>query len=208
MSQEADLNRQLVEAAKTGDVGQVRRLIDAGADVNAPAEHGLRPLLVAAHHRHLDVVRALLAGGADVNYAGFSEGTVLVFAAETGNTELVSLLLDAGADANLALSEDGQMALHVAAFLDRKEVVPLLVRAGADVNRQTRSNAGTNMFNGGAKLWGETPLHFAAAYASPATIEALLAAGADKTVGNAHGEPPIAYAGRHLRPQEVLRLLR
>jgi hypothetical protein len=44
--------------------------------------------------------------------------------------------------------------------------------------------------------------------ADPPTIEALLAAGADRAAPNAHGEPPIASAGRHRRPQEVLRLFK
>jgi ankyrin repeat protein len=208
MSQGADLNQKLMEAAESGDADEVRRLIAEGADVNFTTEHGFRPLLMAVYYAHLDAARVLLAHGADVNYAGFSEGTALIFAAGSGLAEIVSLLLEQGADVNLALPRGGETALHVAVFSDRTEVVQLLLQAGADVNQRTATASGTDLFNGGAKLWAETPLHFAAAYAGPATLEALLAAGADKTLGDAHGEPPIAYAGRYRRPQEVLRLLR
>jgi ankyrin repeat protein len=208
MSQDADLNQKLMKAAESGDAEEVRRLITAGADVNYTAEHGFRPLLMATYYAHLDAVRVLLAHGADVNYTGFSEGTALIFAAGSGHAQLASLLLDAGADVNLALPTGGETALHVAVFSDRTEVVQLLSRAGADVNRRTATGGDTDLFNGGARLWAETPLHFAAAYASPATIEALLAAGADKTIADSHGEPPIAYVGRYRRPQEVLRLFR
>jgi uncharacterized protein len=201
-------NRELMEAAKSGNLDEVCRLVEAGADVNFPAEHGLRPLLLATYYDHSEVARYLLERGADVNYAGFSEGTALMFAAGAGQAPLVALLLDAGADPNVALPRGGETALHVAAFSDQTEIVQLLIRAGADVNRRTNTNARTDMFDGGAKLWAETPLHFAAAYADPPTIEALIAGGADRAAPNAHGEPPIASAGRHRRPQEVLRLFK
>jgi uncharacterized protein len=165
-------------------------------------------LLMATYYGHSEVVRYLISRGADVNYAGFSEGTALIFAAGAGQAELVSLLLDAGADPNVALPRGGETALHTAASADQTEVVRLLIRAGADVNRRTHSDARTDMFDGGAKLWAEAPLHFAAAYANPPTIEALLEGGADRAIPNAHGESPIAYAGRHRRPKEVLRLFK
>jgi ankyrin repeat protein len=58
------------------------------------------------------------------------------------------------------------------------------------------------------KLWGEAPLHFAAAYGDEEMIQALLAAGADRTAANTHGETPLAYAGRHRRPRGVLKVLK
>jgi uncharacterized protein len=207
MSQDSDLNQKLMKAAESGDADEVRRLITAGADVNFTTDHGFRPLLMAVYYAHLDAARILLAHGADPNYTGFSEGTALIFAAGSGHTQIVSLLLNEGADANLALPRGGETALHVAIFSDRTEVVQLLLQAGADVNQRTATAGDTDLFYGGAKLWAETQLHFAAAYAGPATMEALLAAGADKALGDAHGVPPIAYAGRYRRPQEVLRLL-
>ena len=83
-----------------------------------------------------------------------------------------------------------------------------MLRAGADPNQRAGSGQPTSMFEGGARLWGETPLHFAAAYGEAALIEAMLAAGADKAIPNAHGEAALAYAGRHHRPGEIIRLLR
>jgi uncharacterized protein len=207
MSPDADLNQKLMSAAEKGDAEEVGRLITAGADVNFTTEHGFRPLLMAVYYAHLDAARVLLSHGADVNYTGFSEGTALIFAAGSGHTPIVSLLLEGGADVNLALPRGGETALHVAIFSDRTEVVQLLIQAGADVNQRTATAGETDLFYGGAKLWAETPLHFAAAYAGPATIEALLAAGADKSLGDAHGQPSRTYAGRHRRPLEVVQLL-
>jgi hypothetical protein len=63
-----DRGEALRDAARTGDVAGVTRLLDAGvpADAKAP-RHGQTPLLFAAGEGRLDVVRLLVARGADVN---------------------------------------------------------------------------------------------------------------------------------------------
>ena len=73
----------------------------------------------------------------------------------------------------------------------------LLLAAGADVNRKTLDGGETSLFDGVARLWGETPLHFAAAYASADMVRILLEAGADKNIPNAHGDLPRSYYSRH-----------
>jgi ankyrin repeat protein len=203
---EVNSDEALLDAAGKGDLAEVRRLIEGGADVNCQGRHSLTPLIAAFNH--VEVIRYLLAQGADVNYGGFREGSMLMLAAYSGRMELVSLLLEAGADVILILPGGGQTALHMAAVTGQTEAARLLPQAHADVNRPTQSNAATDMFNGGARLWGETPLHFAAAYGDREMVEALLAAGADKALPNALGELPLAYAGRHKRPREILQLLK
>jgi hypothetical protein len=84
----------------------------------------------------------------------------------------------------------------------------MLLVAGADPNQHAKSGVATSMFDGGAKLWGETPLHFAAAYGDEEMIRAMLLAGADRKAQNTHGETPLEYAGRHRRPREIRNLLR
>ncbi|MEL6926913.1 MAG: ankyrin repeat domain-containing protein [Bacteroidota bacterium] len=54
---------------------------------------------------------------------------------------------------------------------------------------------------------GETPLHRAAAYADERTIQLLLDYGADRSAKDAHGDSPITWASRHLRPGRILALL-
>ena len=54
---------------------------------------------------------------------------------------------------------------------------------------------------------GETPLHRAAAYAEIATIELLLDYGASKETKDAHGDSPLTWASRHLRPGAILSVL-
>jgi outer membrane protein assembly factor BamB len=63
-----DRGEALRDAARTGDLAAVTRLLDAGvpADAKAP-RHGQTALLFAAGEGRLDVVRLLVARGADVN---------------------------------------------------------------------------------------------------------------------------------------------
>ena len=53
-------------AVSGGHVGMVRRLLAAGAQVNAVTEEGITPLLLAAAHSQCEVAHLLLVAGADV----------------------------------------------------------------------------------------------------------------------------------------------
>jgi ankyrin repeat protein len=199
---------KLIAAAQAGDLAQATEALAAGADVNAPNSHGVTPLLEAAGQGHLKVARLLIDRGAEVDYTGMSEGSPLMLVAFMGQTELLRLCLAAGANPNLALPAGGETALHMAAVASRTEAAGLLLAAGADPNQHAKSGVATSMFDGNARLWGETPLHFAAAYGDEAMIEAMLRAGAGRAAVNTHGETPLQYAGRHQRSRGIRNLLR
>ena len=55
---------------------------------------------------------------------------------------------------------------------------------------------------------GETPLHVAAAKSGAELIQALLDAGANKTVRNTNGKTPLDYATDRERPAAVAQLLK
>src|SRR5215208_6089153 len=114
MERETNLNQALMQAAERGDLSEVQRLVESGADVNFTAAHDFRPLLMAVYYAHREVVEYLIGRGADVNYAGFNEGTALMFASGSGDAVLASLLLESGADPNVAMARSGETALHVA----------------------------------------------------------------------------------------------
>jgi ankyrin repeat protein len=95
----------------------------------------------------------------------------------------------------------------MAAVARQTAAVKVLLDAGADPTLHVKSGMATSMFDGNVKLWGETPVHYAAAYGDEEMIQALLLAGADKVALNAHGETPLDYADRHRRPRSVRNLL-
>jgi len=90
----------------------------------------------------------------------------------------------------------------------RTAAVRMLLAAGADPNLHAKSGVATSMFDGTVRVWGETPLHYAAAYGDEEMIRAMLSAGADREAPNTHGETPREYAGRHRRPPSVWDLLK
>lgn len=65
-------------AARIGDTGIVRLLIERGADVNAANERGHTVLYCAGGHGHLDTVRLLLENGADLNAKFTHDGKTLL----------------------------------------------------------------------------------------------------------------------------------
>jgi ankyrin repeat protein len=99
-------------AAFFGKTEAVRRLLDAGAPVDAYTRNDLanQPLHAAAAGRHAEICRALLAAGADVNATQHGGFTPLHEAAQGGDDELVELFLSAGADPSVAVEAGGTPA--------------------------------------------------------------------------------------------------
>ncbi len=207
MSSPTDLNAALFAAVQAGDLARVGDALAAGADVNAANAHHVTPLLEATGQGHVEVVRHLVGRGALIDYTGMAEGSPLMLAAFMGQVKILRLFLGAGADVNLAMPVGGETALHMAAVTNQSAAAKCLLDGGADPNRRVKSGVGTSLFDGGAKLWGETPLHFAAAYGDEEMVRAMLLAGADRAAPNSHGEPPLAYAGRHRRGRDIRKLL-
>ena len=87
----------------------------------------------------VEIARLLLDAGADIEQ-GIPGSTPLLIACETCRPELVSFLLQRGANAEAA-DDEGWTCLHCAcrngAF--GREIIPLLVKAGADVTEKTSS---------------------------------------------------------------------
>src|SRR5690348_7871800 len=159
-----DQDAALLAAAQAGDLAKASDALAAGANVNAVNPHHLTPLLEASGQGHLEMTRYLIDQGAEIDYTGMREGSPLMLAAYMGQLEFLRLFLEAGANANLAMPEGGETALHMAAVTGKTAAARMLLDAGADPNRHVQSDATTDMFSGNQKMWGETPLHFAAAY--------------------------------------------
>lgn len=90
----------LHEAAKTGQIGVARWLIDhRRMSVNTFNMEGCSPLYCACNAGHVELAQLLLEHGANVNRGDRDESrTPLLYACIKGNIEIVQLLLSHGAD--------------------------------------------------------------------------------------------------------------
>ncbi len=126
----------LHQAAKSGDVAKVKRLLEHGeADAEARDEDGRTALYVAAKAGKAAVVKQLLEAGADAEAKGEERWragwTALDIAAYNGHVDVAKLLLKHG-----YADKDVGMALFRAAhgYSNTAAVAKLLLEHGADVN--------------------------------------------------------------------------
>jgi ankyrin repeat protein len=103
-------------AIRSGQIGAMRALLEAGADVDARDEgcNGWTPLMTAIHKDRTDLALLLLEAGADVDARSPGGTTGLIMAAGYGHTDTVRTLLEHGADP-YAESAPGLNALWSAA---------------------------------------------------------------------------------------------
>jgi len=157
------------------DLEKTRLLVEKGADVNAKAADGSTPLYVATGvHGNNATIRYLLEKGADPKTLR-NDADYLTRVANSQDAEMVRLFLDRGLDPH-RISSGGINALEVSLTCDGGAKAQLLLAAGSDVNVANKT-AGT-VKNGPIESTGITPLMRAATCGQPATVAALLKAGA------------------------------
>jgi Ankyrin repeats (3 copies) len=90
-----ELNDQLYEAVRKGDLAAVTSLLDKGADVNAKFRYGATALFKAAERGHTEIAKLLLARGADATVKDtFYGATAMSWALDNGHVEVVRAILD------------------------------------------------------------------------------------------------------------------
>ena len=149
----------LPDPVPTGSLGSldlIKALVAHGANVNARASKGqtstflnltgATPFLLAAFKNDLTSMRFLVEHGADPAIATSTGSTALMAAAglgydegrhpdwtEAASLDAVKLVLDSGGDVN-AVDENGNTALHGAAFTGALSVIKLLAGKGAKLD--------------------------------------------------------------------------
>jgi ankyrin repeat protein len=164
-------------AATNGNAAILGRLIQAGADPNAPiSETGDTALMIAARTGKVDAVKMLLDHGAKVNAKETWGGTTaLMWAVAEMHPEVTKLLVDRGADvnakSNFVPSASGR------GFEGTSAVAP-------------KANQATEEFASG---W-MTPLIFAARENDLESAKVLVQAGADVNAVGADGKDALGLA--------------
>jgi uncharacterized protein len=152
-----------IGSGKLSSLELVEKLVDHGADVNARLKRGASgrgvlsrvgttPFLLASMTADLPYMKKLLELGADPKLPNADHCTPLMAAAGIGclapgeeagtedeAIEAVKLLLTHGNDVN-AVDDNGETAMHGAAYKNLPKVVELLARAGAKIDIWNRKN--------------------------------------------------------------------
>jgi uncharacterized protein len=115
----------------------VKRLVAAGADVNAKDATAQNTFLIAASEGYLELLEFTLANRADVELLDSYNGTALIRAAERGHAPIVGRLLQTPIAVD-HVNNLGWTALHEAIVLGKGtesyiDTVRLLVAGGADL---------------------------------------------------------------------------
>ena len=129
--------RALCKAARDGDLGELRRILEAGIDPNAlvavqngdGVEYDTTALVSAAGFGHLKAAALLLDRGASLDKPTSTGRTPLMVAASNDRSAVVRLLLERDADKEATDQEDWT-AFHFACHFNHPGCVEALVRAG------------------------------------------------------------------------------
>lgn len=136
---EAPHAEALIQAAQSGDIDEVRQLLDSGVDVNSVLMGDGTALIAAVRGGQQPMIDFLIERGADVNLGVRGDGNPLIVAAREGSTDAVRELLDRGATIDAIVPEDESPLIQAAAE-GRADVVRLLIDRGADVNQSALAN--------------------------------------------------------------------
>jgi ankyrin repeat protein len=194
---------QLRSAVKAGSIGEVKKAIANGANVNSMGFRSYGslvkpPLHEAASRGHKEIAQLLIAKGANVKAKTDDGKTPLHSAAAKEHENIAELLIAKGADVN-AKDNKGRTPLHWATgtgWQGGYEIAKLLISKGANVNVNSKGDV-----NGG------TPLHNAAREGRSETIKILIDNGADVNAKNVTGHTPadIAILRKRTETADLLR---
>ena len=225
----------LVFAARHGDIGTVRVLLDAGADVNQVTEYGWTALLTATQNRYYQLGKYLLERGADPAIGNTGGWTPLYIATDNRNIEsgdyptrqpdmdhmqYIDLLLDNGADPNARmvsstetrtifthqwLREEGATAFWRASQSSDTELMRRLLDAGADPLIATHNGTTALMVASGIG-WVEGVTHEWSREQNVQTVNTLLELGANVNARDLDGRTALMGAA-HKGRSEIVQML-
>ncbi|XP_067286656.1 caskin-2 isoform X2 [Pseudorasbora parva] len=189
--------RPLHYAAWQGKAESVLMLLRAGASVNGASQDGQIPLHLAAQYGHYEVSEMLLQHQSNPCTVNKVKKTPLDLACEFGRLKVTQLFLSSNMVVAL-LEGNGRdnTPLHLAARNGHKDIIRLLLKAGIDINRTTKSG---------------TALHEAALYGKTDVVKLLLDAGIDVNNRNTYNQTALDIVNQFTTShasKEIKQLLR
>ena len=135
-------DQNLVVAAQEGRIEDVRKYIEAGANIEYQDDQGINALIAATQEGHVAIMKLLLERGADINKPNADRQTPLLLAVSLRHPiGLIQILLGADADVNPMPSEAGETpvlcAIDRAILYGHFDILRSIIEAGAKVNKKT-----------------------------------------------------------------------
>jgi len=130
----ADAASALLDAAGGGDLASVRRLVDAGAGLEARDGAGRTALLLATRANYVAIADLLISAGADVNAKDSQRDTPFLYAGAEGRDAILLAILATGRAKLRDTNRYGGTALIPAAHHGHPETVRILLGTDIDVD--------------------------------------------------------------------------
>ncbi len=182
----------LLKVAAMGRTEVLRKLVDAGGDINGSSLEGVTPLSAAVRGGSVETVDLLIQRHAALDLKDVLHHTPLLWAAEAGKADIVRELAKAGADTG-ATDSLGRTALMIAAERGSNEVLAALIERGVDVNSLGNQNDRETSSYGRNSM---TALDFAVRAKRDGAIKILIAAGGKSTLPAPAGSNPAPAGAR------------
>lgn len=172
----AGIQEDFIWAVERGNLSEVSRLLEKGANPNLPNKEGYTPLMIAAQEKNFKMAELLIEVGTQLDLRNHFGETAIMLASYQGLTEMVKLLYIRGAEIN----HGGWNPLIYAASGGHLDTMRVLLGGGADINA-TSDN-------------GSTALMMAVRGNHLKAVSFLLSHGADPKITNEQGDNALSWA--------------
>ncbi|XP_058234421.1 transient receptor potential cation channel, subfamily N, member 1 isoform X2 [Hemibagrus wyckioides] len=176
------------------DIEMAKLLVEFNANLDCQNDEGQTPLHIAAQEGDRAMVKFFYYKLANPNITDKMDRYPLHVAGEQGHTNVIEILSESFKSDVLERTKDMETPLHIAARVERGEMVAeMLLKSGAEVNTEQEN--------------GETAMHIAARHGNLQIMRLLVEEGAHLTWRSKAGETPLHVAVRHCHAHMVEEIL-